>query len=81
VETKDLALALKGAKEEVQTAIFSNMSERAAAMLKDDMEFMGPVRAKDVAERQTIIVGIIRGLESAGEIQIARSKDEDSFIT
>jgi flagellar motor switch protein FliG len=81
VETKDLGLALKGAKEEVKTIVFENMSERAAAMLKDDMEFMGAVRAKDVSEKQTIIVGIIRGLEASGEIQIARSKDEDSFIT
>ncbi len=81
VETKDLALALKGAKEEVQTVIFTNMSERAAAMLKDDMEFMGAVRAKDVSEKQTIIVTVIRGLEASGEIQIARSKDEDSFVT
>jgi flagellar motor switch protein FliG len=81
VETKDLGLALKGAKEEVKTIVFENMSERAAAMLKDDMEFMGAVRAKDVSEKQTIIVGIIRGLEASGEIQIARSKDEESFIT
>jgi flagellar motor switch protein FliG len=81
VETKDLALALKGAKEEVQQIVFANMSERASAMLKDDMEFMGAVRAKDVSEKQTMIVGVIRGLEAAGEIQIARSKDEDSYIT
>jgi flagellar motor switch protein FliG len=81
VETKDLALALKGAKEDVRDCIFRNMSERAAAMLKDDMDFMGPVRAKDVQERQTIIVGIVRALEGSGEIQIARSKEEESFIS
>jgi len=80
VETKDLALALKGAKEEVRDIIFANMSERAAGMLKDDMEFMGPVRAKDVSEKQTLIVNAIRALEGQGEIQIARSKEEDSFI-
>jgi flagellar motor switch protein FliG len=80
VDTKDLALALKGAKDDVRDTIFANMSERAAAMLKDDMEFMGPVRAKDVAEKQTNIVSIIRGLEATGDIQISRSKDEDSYI-
>jgi flagellar motor switch protein FliG len=80
VDTKDLGLALKGANNDVRDTIFANMSERAAAMLKDDMEFMGPVRAKDVSEKQTIIVGIIRALEASGEIQVARTKDEDSFI-
>lgn len=80
VETKDLAMALKGSKEEVKEKIFKNMSERAAAMLKDDMEYMGPARAKDVQEKQSAIVGVIRALESSGEITISRGKDEDSFI-
>jgi len=77
VETKDLALALKGANEEVKEKIFKNMSERAGNMLKDDMEYMGPVRAKDVQEMQTKIVGIIRALESTGEIIISRGDEED----
>lgn len=80
VDTKDLALALKGSEDVVQDKIFRNMSERASAMLQDDMEFMGPVRAKDVSEKQTQIVGIIRALESTGEIVIARGGEEDDFI-
>jgi flagellar motor switch protein FliG len=81
VETKDLALALKGAKDEVKETVYNNMSERATAMLKDDMDYMGAVRAKDVQEKQTYIVGIIRALESAGEIQVARTQEEDNFIS
>jgi flagellar motor switch protein FliG len=81
VETKDLAMALKGSKNEVKERIFANMSERASAMLKDDMDYMGPVRAKDVQEKQSHIVGIIRVLESSGEITINRgAAEEDSFI-
>ncbi|MEB3245604.1 MAG: flagellar motor switch protein FliG [Vampirovibrionales bacterium] len=82
VETKDLAMALKGSNEDVKEKIFKNMSERAAAMLADDMEFMGPVRAKDVQERQTIIVGIVRALEETGELVINRGgTDSDDFIS
>jgi len=80
VETKDLAMSLKGSNDAVKDKILKNMSERAAAMLNDDMEFMGPVRAKDVQEKQTHIVGIIRALESTGEIQVARGAEEDEFI-
>lgn len=80
VDTKDLALSLKGSNEDVQEKIFRNMSERACSMLKDDMEYMGPVRAKDVQEKQTYIVSIIRALEGAGEIQISRGAEEDDFI-
>ncbi len=80
VETKDLALALKGVAEDVQDKILKNMSERAAAMLADDMEFMGPVRSADVQEKQTYIVSVIRALEASGEIQVSRGTDEDEFI-
>lgn len=80
VETKDLALALKGANPEVQEKIFKNMSERAGGMLKDDMEYMGPVRAKDVQEMQTKIVGIIRALEATGEIIISRGGEDDLIL-
>ena len=80
VETKDLALSLKGAPAEVNEKILKNMSERAAAMLQDDMEFMGPVRSRDVQEKQTHIVGVIRALESSGEITVSRGSDEDEFI-
>ena len=56
------------------------MSERAAGMLKEDMDYMGPVRSKDVQEKQSFIVGIIRALEQAGEIQIAHGAEEEDFI-
>ncbi len=80
VETKDLALALKGGAEEVKEKIFRNMSERASGMLQEDMEYMGAVRARDVQEKQTYIVGIIRALEAAGEIVIARGSEEEDYI-
>ncbi|MBO5247502.1 MAG: flagellar motor switch protein FliG, partial [Eubacterium sp.] len=72
VDNNDLALALKGSNEQVQTAIFNNLSKRLAAMIKEDMEFMGPVRMKDVEEAQQKIVNIIRKLEDTGEIVISR---------
>jgi flagellar motor switch protein FliG len=80
VETKDLALALKGSVEAVKEKIFKNMSERAAGMLKEDMEYMGPVRSRDVQEKQTYIVGVIRALEATGEIVIDRGAEEEDFI-
>jgi flagellar motor switch protein FliG len=80
VETKDLALSLKGSTADVKEKILKNMSERAAALLLDDMEYMGPVRSRDVQEKQTFIVGVIRALESAGEIQVNRTTEEDDFI-
>jgi flagellar motor switch protein FliG len=76
LDSKDLALALKGANEEVQNKIFRNMSERASFMLRDDMESMGPVRLKDVEETQQKIVGIIRRLEEAGEIFISHGGED-----
>ena len=80
VETKDLAISLKGVREEIKDKIYNNMSERAQAMLKEELEYMGPVRAKEVQEKQTKIVGIIRALESAGEIVITRDTAEDEYI-
>lgn len=80
VDNKDLAMSLKGSNQEVKDKIFKNMSERARTMLNDDMEYMGPVRAKDVQECQSKIVGIIRMLESSGEIVVLRSGVEDEYI-
>lgn len=80
VDNKDLAMSLKGSNQEVKDKIFKNMSERARIMLTDDMEYMGPVRAKDVQECQSKIVGIIRMLESSGEIVVLRSGVEDEYI-
>lgn len=79
VSNEDLALALKGASEEVYEVIFSNMSQRAAEMLKEDINFMGPVRISTVEESQQKIVGVIRRLEEAGEIVIVRG-DQDGVI-
>lgn len=80
VDTKDLAMSLKGTKEDVKEKVYKNMSERAQAMLRDEMEYMGPVRAREVQEIQTKIVAIIRTLEVAGEIIIARENNEDELI-
>ncbi len=80
VDMKDLATALKGVGVEVQQKIFKNMSERATGMLKEDMEFMGPVRLKVVEEAQQKIVGVIRRLEENGEIIIGRSGEEDILV-
>jgi len=80
VDMKDLALALKGASEEVREKFFKNMSKRAAQMLKEDMEYMGPVRVRDVEDAQQRIVNIIRQLEEAGEIVIARGGEEELIV-
>ncbi len=80
VDMKDLATALKSVKEDVQQKVFKNLSERAAAMLKEDMEFMGPVRLKVVEEAQQKIVAVIRRLEAAGEITIGREGEEDVLV-
>lgn len=79
VESKDLALALKGSSEEVGNAIFRNQSKRASATLKEDIEFLGPVRLVDVEKAQQKIVSVIRRLEDAGEIIISRG-GEDAII-
>ena len=80
VDTKELATALKGTTDEIKEKIFRNMSERARQMLKDDMEYLGPVRAKEVQDAQTAVVGAIRTLEASGEITITRASVEDELI-
>jgi flagellar motor switch protein FliG len=77
---KELATALKGVGGEVQNKIFKNMSERAVGMLKEDMEFMGPVRLRVVEESQQKIVSVIRRLEEAGEIVVGRSGEEEILV-
>ena len=79
VETKELALALKGCSEDVANSIFRNQSKRAAASLKEDMEFLGPVRLMDVEKSQQKIVSVIRRLDEAGEIVISRG-GEDAIV-
>lgn len=68
IESKDLALALKAANEDVADKVFRNMSERAREMIKEEIEFMGPVRLRNVEEAQQKIVTVIRRLEEAGEL-------------
>ena len=80
VDNSDLGIALKGANEEVQNAIFNNLSKRLAVMIKEDMEFMGPVRMKDVEEAQQKIVNIIRKLEDSSEIVISRGGGDEIVV-
>ena len=80
MDNNDLALALKSANEQVQNTIFNNMSKRLAVMIKEDMEFMGPVRMKDVEEAQQKIVNIIRKLEDSGEIVISRGGGDEIVV-
>ena len=80
VDNSDLEMALKSANEQVQNAIFKNLSSRLAVMIKEDMEFMGPVRMKDVEEAQQKIVNIIRKLEDTGEIIISRGGGDEVVV-
>ena len=80
VDNNELAIALKGSNEEVQNLIFSNLSKRLASMIKEDMEFMGPVRMKDVEEAQQKIVNIIRKLEDSAEIIISRGGGDEIVV-
>ncbi len=80
VDNNELAVALKGSNEEVQNLIFNNLSKRLATMIKEDMEFMGPVRMKDVEEAQQKIVNIIRKLEESAEIIISRGGGDEIVV-
>jgi flagellar motor switch protein FliG len=79
VDMRDLAYALKGSSEEVRQRIYRNLSQRAAEMLREDMEMLGPVRLRDVEAAQSKIVQIIRRLDETGEIIISRG-GEDAII-
>lgn len=79
VNNEDLILAIKGASEEVTDLIYDNMSKRAAEMIQEDLQFMGPVRLSTVEEAQQKIVAIIRMLDDAGEIIIGRG-DQDAVV-
>jgi flagellar motor switch protein FliG len=76
VDSKDLAVALKGVRTEVRTKIMRNLSERAAQNLGDEIELLGPVRLKVVEEAQGGIVRVIRALEESGQLVLSRSADE-----
>ena len=80
VDSKELGLALKAASSDVAEKIYKNMSKRAAEMLREEIDFMGPVRIRDVEEAQQKIVAVIRRLEEAGEIVISRGRGEDVLV-
>ncbi|MCT4564055.1 MAG: flagellar motor switch protein FliG [Maledivibacter sp.] len=80
VDNNELSIALKGSTQEVRDMIFANMSKRMAEMIKEDMEFMGPIRLRDVEEAQQKIVNIIRKLEEAGEIILARGGGDEIIV-
>ena len=80
VDNNELAVALKNANEDVQNCIFNNLSSRLATMIREDMEYMGPVRLKDVEEAQQKIVNIIRKLEDTGEIVISRGGGDEIIV-
>jgi flagellar motor switch protein FliG len=77
VDQKDLVLSLKAAGEEIASKIFKNMSERTAAIVKQELDFLGPVRVREVEEAQRRIVAVTRKLEETGEIIVARGGGED----
>jgi flagellar motor switch protein FliG len=75
-----LPTALKGASQTIKDLFFSNMSERAGKLLKEDIAAMGPVRLKDVEESQTHLVGVAKDLAAKGEIVIAKDTEEDELV-
>ncbi len=80
IDNKEIAIALKGSSEEVQNLIFANLSKRLGAMIKEDMDYMGPVRRSDVEEAQQKIVNIIRRLQDTGEIVVARGGGDEIIV-
>jgi flagellar motor switch protein FliG len=80
VETKDIAIALKAASEEVKTKVFSNVSERVAETIKEEMEFLGPMRLSDVEANQQKIANIARVLEEQGQIIIAGKGKKEELV-
>ena len=77
VDKDKLAVALKGASEAVRQFFLGNMSTRAAKMLVDDMQAMGPVRLRDVDEAQVLLVNLAKDLAAKGEIILSKSRDEE----
>jgi flagellar motor switch protein FliG len=80
VESAQWAMALKGASEELKSKILGNMSQRAADMLREEMDYLGPVRASEVEAVQQQIVDITRKLEDMGQLTLSASEEEDEFI-
>ncbi len=80
VDTDVLTIALKGASEEISKMIYANISKRMAETIKENMDYMGPVRVKDVENAQQTIVNVIRRLEDAGEIEVGRGGSGDEYV-
>ena len=80
VDTKDLSLALKATNKEVADKIYKNMSKRAGDMLREEIEYMGPVKIRDVEEAQQKIVNVIRALEDKGDIVVSRGKGDEMIV-
>lgn len=80
VDKRDLALALKISDEKIKNKIFRNMSERAAAVVQEELEFMGPVKLKEVESAQMRIVDVIKKLEDEDEVQVGGRGKEDIFV-
>ncbi len=80
IDNRDLAVALKGATNEVAKIIYDNISKRLQEMLKEDIEYMGPVRVRDVEEAQQKIVNVIRQLDDSGEIIISRNSGDELIV-
>ncbi len=80
VETSQWAMALKGASEELRAKVLSNMSQRASEMLREEMEYLGPVRLSAVEQMQQQIVDVVRRLEDSGEITLSSPDEKEEFI-
>ncbi len=81
VDNKQWAVALKGASEEIREKVLGNLSQRAAEMLRDEMDYLGPVKVSDVETNQQQIVDTVRRLEDAGEIEVSSAADGDQYIS
>ena len=80
VDQKELGIALKGCSEELKSHIFANLSKRLAAMIQEDMDYMGPIRRSDMEESQQKIVNIVRRLQESGEIIVARGGEGSDVV-
>ncbi|HCL00242.1 MAG TPA: flagellar motor switch protein FliG, partial [Candidatus Marinimicrobia bacterium] len=80
VNSKTLALSLKAASKELKDRIFKNMTERAAEMLEDELQYLGPVRVRDVESAQKQILDIIHELEESGKIEITHNAEDEEII-
>ena len=81
VDTNQWAVALKGASEEIKQKVLGNLSQRAADMLREEMEYLGPIKVSDVEAVQQQIVDSVRRLEDAGEIEVAAGNESEQYIT